>query len=368
MFSGQADREIELDRSLESSRRPATDVCDAADHSRAPRTAPYRPAWWIPSRHLQTIWSRAFRRRIEVPTCRARWTTPDGDFLDLDFMDGPVGSPQLLVIHGLEGSSNRKYVRGLLSLACERGWRGVALNLRSCSGSPNRTARLYHSGDSSDLDWIIDKLVRREPGAPILPVGISLGGNVLLKWLGERGPDAPDEIRAAVAISTPFDLAAAAEKMSRGLGRFYSRFFLRTLREKALAKAREYPGILDPKAIRRARTWREYDDAVTAPLHGFRDAADYWERSSSIFYLDRIRRPTLLINSKDDPLIPASSLPEDLVARSEWLNAEFTSKGGHAGFVSGVFPWRPVYWAERRATDFLAGFVAAIRPVRVRST
>ncbi len=329
-----------------------------------PRVGRFRPAWWCRNRHLQTFWNRLLRPQVRVDTTRARWTTPDGDFMDIDFMDGPVASPQLLVIHGLEGSSERKYVRGLLALAGERGWRGVALNFRGCSGTPNRTPRLYHSGDSAELGWVIGELVKRDPGAPILPVGMSLGGNVLLKWLGEEGEAAPDGVVAAVAISTPFDLAATAEKMSRRAGRLYSHFFLRTLKSKALQKAREYPDLLDAKAIRRVRNWRQYDDAVTATLHGFRDAEDYWARSSSVFRLDGIRRPVLLISARDDPLVPESILPEEYVARSSWLQAEFTRKGGHAGFVAGAFPGRPLYWAEHRAIDFLAGYVPSIRPVR----
>jgi predicted alpha/beta-fold hydrolase len=307
------------------------------------------------------------RRRIELPTTRARWATPDGDFVDIDFMDGPVASPQVLAIHGLEGSSRRKYILGLMALAAERGWRGVALNFRGCSGTPNRTARLYHSGDSAELDWVVAELVKRDPGAPILPVGVSLGGNVLLKWLGEAGEQAPDEVRAAVAISAPFNLAAAAHEMSRGSGRIYTRLFLRTLKPKARQKAQEYPHLLDTKAIRKARNWRQYDDAVTAPLHGFRDAEEYWSRSSSKSSLGRIRRPTLLINAKDDPFIPASSLPEGAVAESEWLHASFTEKGGHAGFVAGTVPWRPLYWAEQRTIEFLAGYVATVRPLRPAS-
>ncbi len=297
-------------------------------------------------------------------TTRARWATPDGDFLDIDFMDGPVASPQLLVVHGLEGSSDRKYVRGLLGLAADRSWRGVAMNFRGCSGSPNRRPRLYHSGETSDLGWVIGELAKRDPGAPILPIGVSLGGNVLLKWLGEEGDLAADEIRAAVAISTPFDLAAAAQTMSIGAGRLYTHFFLRTLKAKALQKAQEYPHLLDAGAIRKARGWREYDDVATAPLHGFRDAADYWERSSSIHFLDRIRRPTLLINARDDPFVPKSSLPLAAVERSRWLHAEFSDHGGHAGFVAGALPWRPRYWAELRAVEFLASFVVSLRPGR----
>ncbi len=238
------------------------------------------------------------------------------------------------------------------------------MNFRSCSGVPNRTPRLYHSGDSQELNWVISELCKRDPGAPILPVGVSLGGNVLLKWLGERGEDAPDEVRAAVAISTPFDLAAAAEKMSRGAGRLYSYHFLRSLKAKALRKAREYPEMLDAVRIRGARNWRQYDDVVTAPLHGFRDADDYWTRCSSIRFLERIRRPTLLISARDDPFVPASSLPREQVENSKWLWAEFSRRGGHAGFVSGRLPWRPVYWAERRAMEFLAHYVPTFQPVR----
>ncbi len=344
---------------------PRTHIASSTDGSPS-QIRPFRPAWWLRNRHLQTIWNRLLRPRPEVRTTRARWTTQDGDFLDLDFVDGPIASPQLLVIHGLEGSSERKYVRGLMALAAERGWRGVAMNFRSCSGTPNRTARLYHSGETSDLNWVIGELAKREPGAAILPVGVSLGGNVLLKWLGEEGANATDEVRAAAAISTPFDLAAAAESMSRGAGRLYSRFFLRTLKPKALRKAEEYPGLLDADAIRRAKTWGQYDDVATAPLHGFKGAEDYWSQSSSISFLGRIRRPTLLINAADDPFIPASCMPVELVEASEWLEADITPRGGHVGFVAGALPWRPYHWAEHRAVDFLADHAQTIRPAQTR--
>ena len=168
-----------MDRA-ESYSEAAAEAPDLKPH----QLEPFRPGWWIRGPHRQTIWNRLLRRQVEVATTRARWTTPDGDFLDLDFVDGPLGSPQLLVIHGLEGSSRRKYVRGLLALAVQRGWRGVALNFRGCSGNLNRASRLYHSGETADLDWVVGELSKRDPGAPILPVGVSWGGNVLLKWLG----------------------------------------------------------------------------------------------------------------------------------------------------------------------------------------
>ncbi len=344
--------------------RPTEATESATDAEQERRLEPFRPGWWIRGPHRQTLWNRLLRRQVEVPTTRARWSTPDGDFLDLDFADGPLASPQLLVIHGLEGSSERKYVRGLLALAAERGWRGVAMNFRGCSESLNRAPRLYHSGETGDLDWVVGELAKRDPGAPILPVGVSLGGNVLLKWLGEEGAQVADEIRAAVAISVPFDLAASARQMSRGMGLFYTHFFLKTLKPKALAKARQYPGLLDERAVRRARTWRQYDHVATAPLHGFASAEEYWEKSSSIPYLDGIRRPTLLISAADDPFIPESCLPRDAVKRSEWLHAEFTQRGGHAGFVAGAAPWRPFYWAEYRAIEFLADYAPTLWPGR----
>lgn len=322
----------------------------------------FKPAWWCRGRHGQTIWGRVFRRRTNVPSSRVRWTTPDGDFLDLDFVDGPINAPQLLVLHGLEGSSNRKYVRGLLALARARGWRGVALNFRGCSGPINRAPRSYHSGETSDVEWVVSELVKREPGAPILIVGVSLGGNVLLKWLGEMGERVADELKAAVAISVPFDLAVAARKMSRGMGRFYSWRFLRSLRAKARAKARQYPDLLNEGAIRKARTWGAFDTVVTARLHGFADADDYWERSSSRQFLEKIRRPVLLISARDDPFIPATALPLEQVDRSRWLHGSFTKRGGHAGFVYGSMPWRERYWAEERAIEFLARFVTTLAP------
>lgn len=355
-----------MDPNLEKTERPTETTEPATDGEQEHRLEPFRPGWWIRGPHRQTLWTRLLRRQVEVPTTRARWTTPDGDFLDLDFADGPLASPQLLIVHGLEGSSERKYVRGLLALAIQRGWRGVAMNFRGCSESLNRAPRLYHSGETGDLHWVVSELAKRDPGAPILPVGVSLGGNVLLKWLGEEGAQVADEIRAAVAISVPFDLAASAREMSRGMGRFYTRFFLKTLKPKALAKAQQYPGLLDEAAVRRARTWRQYDDVATAPLHGFSSAEEYWEMSSSMYYLDAICRPTLLISADDDPFLPESSLPREAVDRSDWLHADFTRRGGHAGFVAGTAPWRPVYWAEHRAMEFLAGYAPTLWPGRVK--
>ena len=318
-------------------------------------TADYRRPWWYRGRHLQTLWGPLLRRFARVPLRRERFHTPDGDFLDLDWLDVPPGrAPLVLILHGLEGSSRSHYVSGLLKETAALGLRGVVLNFRSCSGELNRAPRLYHSGETSDLDWVIGRLLQREPSLRLGLVGVSLGGNVALKWLGERGEEAPAQVAGAVAISTPFDLAACARVLDRGLSRsLYTAGFLRTLKAKVRAKAHLFDGRVDMGAALRARTFAEYDRFVTAPLFGFADERDYWTRSSSGRYLAGIRRPCLLINAVNDPFVPLSSLPTDAVARSPWLETLFPREGGHAGFLEGPLGRRS--WAERRALAFLQG-------------
>lgn len=257
-----------------------------------------------------------------------------------------------MILHGLEGSSRSHYAAGLIREAAALGLDGVVLNFRSCSGEINRTARLYHSGETSDLDWVISALLAREPDRRLGLVGVSLGGNVALKWLAERGAAAPPRVVGAVAISTPFDLAACAEALDRGLPRaLYTRGFLRTMKAKVRAKTGLYDGRLDLDGALRARTFTEYDRAVTAPLYGFADERDYWTEASSGRLLPSIRRPCLLINAVNDPFMPASSLPREAVARSPWLEALFPPEGGHAGFLEAPLGRRS--WAERQAVAFL---------------
>jgi uncharacterized protein len=313
----------------------------------------YQRPWWYRGRHLQTLWGPLLRRSAPPLLRRERLHTPDGDFLDLDWLAGPAASaPLVLILHGLEGSSRSHYVSGLLREVAGLGLRALALNFRSCGGELNRAPRLYHSGETSDLDWVIGRLLESEPSLRLGLAGVSLGGNVALKWLGERGKEAPAEVVGAVAISTPFDLAACARALDRGLCRsLYTAAFLRTMKAKVRAKAALYDGQVDVKAALRARTFAEYDRLVTAPLYGFADERDYWTRSSSGPYLDGIRRPCLLINAANDPFIPASTLPEAEVARSPWLEAAFVPEGGHAGFLEG--PWGARSWAERQAIAFL---------------
>jgi predicted alpha/beta-fold hydrolase len=303
-------------------------------------------------------------RRGRVPLTRERVSTLDGDFLDLDWLPGPPAAPGpspsaplLLVLHGLEGSARSHYVTGLLRHARAAGWRGVTLNFRSCGGEPNLLPRLYHSGETGDLDAVVRLLVEREPDVRIGVVGVSIGGNVLLKWLGELGADTPRQVVAAVGISVPFDLARCAAELDRGFARaVYTEHFLRTMRRKIMDKARQFPGCVDVEAARRSRTFGEYDRVVTAPLHGFSDEHDYWTRSSSGPYLDRVRRPTLLISALDDPVVPAAGLPDRCTLPPD-VTAEFTARGGHAGFLEGPWPWRLDSWAERRAVEFLASMV-----------
>ena len=319
----------------------------------------FRPPWWCRNAHLQTLWGPLFRRD-GVPLRRERVTTPDGDFVDLDWTDGlaeAAGAPVLLVLHGLEGSARSHYVAGLLRAGRARGWRGVGLNFRSCSGELNRRPRFYHSGETGDLDEVVRQLTRRAPGVPLGLVGVSLGGNVLLKWLGEQGPAAPPEVVGGVGISVPFDLEACARILDRGLPRaVYTRNFLRSLRRKVALKARVYPGFVDVGRVRRSRTFAEYDRALTAPLHGFADEVDYWRRSSSGPYLPRIRRPALLLNARDDPFSSTATLP-DPARLPPGVRAEFPERGGHAAFIEGRWPWRVGSWAERRAVEFLSALL-----------
>ena len=304
---------------------------------------------------------------------REALATPDGDELLLDHadgpFDGPAAGPRLLVLHGLEGSSNSVYVQGLLEAGGRAGFRGVALNFRSCARDPadlarmlpNRRPRLYHSGETEDLDFVARTLVARETGVPLVVVGVSLGGNVLLKWLGEQGERAP--VAAAAALSTPYDLAASARHLGSAVGRIYVARFLATLKAKARSVAERFPETaarVDLERALAARDFREFDDAATAPLHGFAGAEDYYARSSSLGFLPRIAKPTLCLSALDDPFLPGETPPRARAAASTAIEFRTTPQGGHIGWVSGPWPWRPRYWAEELAIDWLAAALPAI--------
>ena len=287
-----------------------------------------------------------------VPLRRERWETPDGDFIDVDFCGDPGAQKQLVLFHGLEGGSDSHYARSIAAHAVTEGWRLALPHFRGCSGEPNRTRRAYHSGDSDEIDWVLRRLLG-SPGVPLHAVGVSLGGNALLKWLGERGEEARALVRRAAAVSAPLDLAAAGEALDRGLNRFlYTRHFLSTLKPKSLAKLEVFPGLYDAQKVRAARTFREFDNLVTAPVHGFRDTDHYWASAASGPYLEHIRVPTLVLNARNDPFLPEQALLRAARKAAPCVVLEFPRTGGHAGFTSGPFPGRHT-WLPRHLFDFL---------------
>jgi predicted alpha/beta-fold hydrolase len=319
----------------------------------------FRPAWWIRGGHAQTLWGKFFRRRPALPVRRERWDTPDGDFLDVYRLDSPrdrIDAPRLVFFHGLEGTIRSHYVSGFFGEAHRRGWGADLLIFRGCGDEPNRAPRFYHSGETTDPSLVIDRVRAEHARSPLLLAGVSLGGNVLLKYLGERGRTLPAQIKAAAAVSVPYDLERSCRHISRGFSKVYDRHFLRTLRQKAVTKLAAHPDLFDRGALDRAASIYDFDDAVTARVHGFADAHDYYSRSSSLGFLATVARPTLLLSAVDDPFLPPAVLDEvrAIADRNTYLTLEFTEHGGHVGFVGGTRPWRPEYYAERRVCEFLA--------------
>ena len=321
----------------------------------------FRPPWWGRNGHVQTIWGPLFRTD-RLPLRRERLSTPDGDFVDLDWLDGEedaAGAPTLLVLHGLEGSSRSHYVSGLLRAGRAAGWHGVAFNFRSCSGELNRLPRFYHSGETGDLAWVVASLVARAPGVTDRrrrrvarrqrPPQVARGG-------GRRRRRA--ELRGAVGISVPFDVAACARVLDRGFHRLvYAANFLRTMRSKVIEKERRYPGFVDVAAMRGARTFARYDRVVTAPLNGFRDEVDYWTRASSGPYLARIRRPTLLLGAHDDPIVPGRTLPRRRRISRRTSGPSSPRAAATPGSSRADGPGARRSWAERRAVEFLTSLL-----------
>jgi len=319
--------------------------------------SPFQPAAWLPGPHAQTVAGRYVRRVTGVRYRRERIDTPDGDVLDLDFAEVhgralPDTAPVVVVVHGLEGSAQSTYVLETCRALADRGMRAVAMNFRTCGGAMNRTARFYHAGETSDLALVLDLLAARFPGVPLGAIGFSLGANVLLKHLGEQGDAA--KLGAAVAVSTPFDLTAGAVALEgSAMGRLYVSVFLRTLKAKYRAKQPMLGDTCDAGRVFASRTFREFDDAVTAPLHGFRDVEHYYSSSSSAQFLERVRIPTLLIQSRDDPFLPADAIPLREASANPCVTPVITENGGHVGFISGP-PWSPRFWAEAEAARYLA--------------
>lgn len=300
----------------------------------------YRAPGWLLGGHLQTIWPALYARRYhgDAPRYRReRWSTPDGDFVDVDFQDGPPGAPLLVLFHGLEGSSRSHYAEAFAHWARDAGWAYAVPHFRGCSGELNLAPRAYHSGDWQEVGWMLQRL-RQQHGSPLWAVGISLGGNALLRWAEEAGTTAAAIAYTVAAICSPIDLKAGADCIGRGFNRqVYTRMFLRTMKPKALAKLRQHPGLFDETRLRAARDLYAFDDVFTAPLHGFRNADDYYARASAKPRLAQIRIPALVLNALNDPFVPAACLPQpDEVG--EWVTLWQPRHGGHVGFPGGRPP------------------------------
>ena len=321
---------------------------------------PYRAPAWLPGGHAQTIWPLLIKGPLPAYR-RERWETPDGDFIDLDRVDGGPDQPSVVLFHGLEGSSRSHYARRMMAATARRGWNGVVVHFRGCSGEPNRLPRAYHSGDSAEIDWILRRLKAQQCTA-LFAVGVSLGGNALLKWAAEYGhpPGCPAD--ALAAVSVPLDLAAANASLSHGFNLIYAQHFLRTLKPAAREKCRRFPGMFDLQRALAARTLRDFDDAVTAPLHGFAGANDYYARSSAGPLIGRIRLPTLLLHAVNDPFLPPAALPGP-DALPPTLRFELSRDGGHVGFVCGTPPGR-IDWMPARVLAHFVDVLAGKFPMR----
>ncbi|MCP5145401.1 MAG: hydrolase [Gammaproteobacteria bacterium] len=313
---------------------------------------PFHPAWWLPGPHLPTLWAALVRRRIALDIAPERIELPDGDFVDLAWHR--VASPRglVLLLHGLEGGIESPYIRGQLSALGAAGFSSVVLQFRGCSGEANRLHRNYHSGETGDPRFIVELLGKREPALPLFAVGYSLGGNVLLKLLAEYGEASP--LRAAVAVSVPFDLAACATKLASGFSRVYQSHLLRRLKTRLRGKYGKGHAVVDVDLFGQLRDFHAFDHHVTAPLHGFASGAEYYQRSSCRQYLPAIRTSTLLIHARNDPFVAIDSIPATKELPPQ-VRLELTSQGGHVGFVTGLLPLHAGYWLEQRIPQFFLG-------------
>jgi len=315
----------------------------------------FKPAWWLPNSHLQTIWPAICRSEIKnLFLERERLELPDGDFIDLDWLNREINKPLILILHGFEGSIESHYAKGMLQSIGEQGWRGVFMHFRGCSGEPNRLPRGYHSGDTNDLAFVVRTLIDREPHICLAAVGYSLGGNVLLKWLGETGEENP--LRAATAISVPFELHKAAARIQHGFSRFYQWYLLRCACERLLLKFQHVSAPIDVTSLSDVQNIRDFDGKYTVPVHGFSSVDEYYSLSSCRQYLRSIKVPTLLVQAKDDPFMTEDVIPKQ-DELSPHITLEITETGGHVGFVSGKYPWCAQYWLEERIPEFLREFL-----------
>ena len=303
----------------------------------------YHAPWWLPGGNLQTIYAAKVAKRHVGPKAqwhRARWQTPDADFIDVDWRVENTARPEaplLVLFHGLEGSSQSHYAAAFAAETRRRGWRMAVPHFRGCSGVINLAPRAYHSGDYQDIGWMLENFRQQHQG-PIFAVGISLGGNALMCWAGEAGAAASQSVTGVVSVRSPLDLTASGHAIDRGFNKWvYARMFLQTMKPRALAKLQQYPGLFDADKLVQASTLYEFDNVFTAPVHGYKDADDYWLRASAKPRLNGIQIPALALNARNDPFIPADSLPQQ-----QEVSASVTlwqpEAGGHVGFASGAFP------------------------------
>lgn len=315
----------------------------------------FKPAWWLKNPHLQTIWPAVTRTGVKnLELQRERIELPDGDFIEIDWLGKNNSGPLVLILHGFEGSIESHYSKGMLHSIGQSGWRGAFIHFRGCSGVPNRLPRGYHSGETNDLDYVVKVLRAREKGIVLAGIGYSLGGNILLKWLGETGKDNP--LKAAIAISVPFELNKAADKIGKGFSRFYEWYLIKCACDRLLNKFSQSQAPINPEILSKIQDIRDFDNKYTVPVHGFQSVDEYYNSCSSRRYLKTIAVPTLLIQAKDDPFMTADVIPnqDDL---SDKVTLEVTERGGHVGFISGRYPWRPEYWLEERIPKFLRDYI-----------
>ena len=313
---------------------------------------PFAAPDWLRTKHRQSSWNAMRRKCAPIEGTHERWRTPDDDFIDLYFRREAPRAPWVVLLHGLEDSVDAAYIAGMRHAIAAAGWNSVVMEFRSCGRELNHAPRLYHMGETEDLDFILRRLTPRLGGAPLFLLGYSLGGNVVAKWLGEHADDSRAMIAGAAVVSAPFDPTRGAANIHKQLGGMYMKGFLASLVPKAIAKEKQHPGSLDIAAVEACEHFWDFDTHVTARLHGFEDADDYWRKVGCHQFLDAIRVPTLLLSAADDPFNPPETLPAETAAASPWLYPLFPEAGGHLGFVCGDAPESARYWAEEQILRF----------------
>ena len=313
------------------------------------KNSDFNPAWWLPGPHLQTLWPVLSGSKKTPTLLRERLELPDGDFIDVDWVNAHLDTPIVVILHGLEGSCHSPYARDMLYTLQHLGFRAVFMYFRGCSGEINRMPRYYHSGDTEDLAWLIQRLQKQYPNVPLTAIGYSLGGNVLLKWLGET--EANNPLQCAVAVSVPMLLHKSADRMRNGFSRFYQWYLIMQLKQK-LKQKQIQRGIHTNVDMEELKDFWSFDDKITAPLHGFKSAEDYYKKSSSRQYLKTIAVPTLILHAKDDPFTDDTVIPNENELSSA-VTLELSAKGGHIGFISGTIPGRGQPWLSQRILQFI---------------